>query len=393
MLNFKDETTIYYPVPETFPDPRARFIQIINTALAIANKGYKIKLLIGKRRGVTVEDMLEFYGLDPHHNLEIVLLPMLRRENASFLRVSWHGVFNIFLLIYLFRLRKDAGVIILRHLKLARLLLRCNKVLQTPLLFEVHEIFHLSIKDSEKVNKLKRLEERVYGHVNGLFVLTEQLKQCLKELLSITETPIFFIPHAVKGEWFKEINSFDHGKYICYAGSLYPWKGVDCIIRAMKYLPGEILYIIGGGTRLEEIKNLAKKEGVEERVRFLGRMPHDAVRDYLLKAKVAVLPNTKEGPSSVSSPLKLFEYMACGLPIVASDLPGFREILTHGKNALLFEPESPKALADRIQALFNKPSFARKIAAQARRDVEAFTYDKRAERIVAAIKEILRNSV
>src|SRR4029079_715197 len=97
-----------------------------------------------------------------------------------------------------------------------------------------------------------------------------------------------------------------------------------------------------------------------------------------------VLPNR---PSAIfnefPSPLKLFEYMASGRPIVASALPSLREVLRDGENALLVEPGNPPAFVAAISRLKDDPALAAQLAAQARRDVEDFTWVRRAERLEA----------
>jgi glycosyltransferase involved in cell wall biosynthesis len=94
---------------------------------------------------------------------------------------------------------------------------------------------------------------------------------------------------------------------------------------------------------------------------------------------VLVLPNP---PSAISreftSPLKLFEYMASGRPIVASDLPAMREVLRHEHNALLFEPGNAPALTAAIRRIKEDPDLGARMARQAYADVHAYTWDARA---------------
>ncbi len=113
------------------------------------------------------------------------------------------------------------------------------------------------------------------------------------------------------------------------------------------------------------------------------------IRDYLPRAKVAVLPNVPSVPSQFSSPLKLFEYMAYGIPIVASDMPVFQEILANGKNAILFKPGDPVALAEGIRTLLDDPGLASQIALAAKEDARNYTYERRAEKILGVISDLV----
>jgi glycosyltransferase involved in cell wall biosynthesis len=381
--------TIIYPIPEKLPDPRARFIQIINTCHALAEKDVEVKLISGIKNGYSERRILQFYGLTGHPNLKILKLPMLRKEDARYIRFSWHGIFHFFLLVYLLFIKffkKEDPILFLRHLKLADFVLKFKGLLNIPVVFEVHEIFHLNTINKKKKGDLKQQEIMVYKNADAVVCLSISLKQYLVDNMGVSEKSVFIIPDAVKKEWFDIKKTA--GEFICYTGSLYNWKGVDTLISATKYLPGERLLIVGGGERLEGLRRLAAAEGVADRVDFTGAVPHSSIPEYLSMAKVLVLPNIAEGPSEFSSPLKLFEYMASGVPIVASDIQSFKEILTHKRNALMFEPGSPEALASAIKEIIKDRNFAEGIAKSAKRDAEDYTYEKRGERIIKAVKAL-----
>jgi glycosyltransferase involved in cell wall biosynthesis len=88
--------------------------------------------------------------------------------------------------------------------------------------------------------------------------------------------------------------------------------------------------------------------------------------------------------------LKLFEYMASGRPIVASDLPSLREVLADGRNAVLVEPGNPQALTAGIRRIKEDPALAERIARQALEDVRDYTWDRRAERLETLLAEVAR---
>jgi glycosyltransferase involved in cell wall biosynthesis len=111
-------------------------------------------------------------------------------------------------------------------------------------------------------------------------------------------------------------------------------------------------------------------------------VPPADVAPYLKAADVLVLPNTATLVSrTYTSPLKLFEYMAAGRPIIASDLPAFREVLRDEENALLVPPENPEALASAAVRLIRDPELSERLARRAFDDVEAYSWAKRAERL------------
>jgi glycosyltransferase involved in cell wall biosynthesis len=376
---------IIYPVPEIFPDHRARFIQIIKTCHALAERGAKVLLITGIRQRYSKREVLRFYGIPDHYNLRIIRLPILRRENKRYLRFSYHGIFHFFLLPYLLlqKLHKEQTVFFIRHIKLANFIMKYNYLLDIPLIFEVHEIFNLTTSNENKRDKLRSLEYKVYNKADAVISISKSLKEYLINM-GTSQKKTHVIYNGVDKNWF-DMPRTSYGSYICYIGSLYPWKGVDTLISAMKYLPDERLLIIGGGRRLGELKILADREGVSGRVTFIGTVSHDKVPEYLSDAKIAVLPNILNGPSQFSSPIKLFEYIASGVPIIASDIPVFKEILVDGKNAILFEPGNKQALAESIGKITHDLEQARRMAISARKNAENYTYQKRAEKIFEVI--------
>jgi len=369
--------TVLYPVPEILPDPRARFIQILHTCHAMATRGVRVRLLAGIRRGCDGEDLLRAYGLSPSPFLRIVPMPVLRG------RISWHAPFHAALLP---RARREAGgVIFARYLKLACFLLRWRRIHRLPVIFEAHEIFHRTTERPEKAAALKAMESFVYREADRLITISNALSEDLRELFGRPADAV--IPDGVPPE-FLEIRRDVPGNGILYMGQLYPWKGVDVLIRAMSRIPDERLIVVGGsGESLDRAKRIAGDEGVAERVDFRGTVPHVEVRGFLATARVAVVPNRAEGVSKYTSPLKLFEAMAAGVPVVASDLPSLREVLRDGENALLVPPGDPEALAGAIRRLLQDNGLASRIAACARRDARMFTWAGRAEKIASLLHE------
>jgi len=143
------------------------------------------------------------------------------------------------------------------------------------------------------------------------------------------------------------------------------------------------LVIVGGSPQrrhLEELKVLVASLGLR-RVILTGFVPPVQVPAYLQAADLLALPNS--GAAEISrlytSPLKLFEYLASGRPVIASDLPSIREILTHGLNGWLVPPDDPPALAAGITTLLDAPDLGSALARQGRAIARQHTWLKRAE--------------
>lgn len=225
--------------------------------------------------------------------------------------------------------------------------------------------------------------------MDGIVSITQGLADKLKEVFAI-RAPVKVVPDGVNPLFFaKDTQPPQNGK-IVYVGQLYPWKGAETLIAALKYLPDGELHLVGGSEeRINKLRQTANQSGIGRRIFFHGQVSPREVRIHLAEAAVAVLPLTPDLISATfTSPLKLFEYMAARVPIVASDLPSTREILADGVNALLVQPNNPQALAEGIRRLLGEQGLAQRLSQRAYEDVSAFTWDKRAERLIHFLRSL-----
>ena len=147
---------------------------------------------------------------------------------------------------------------------------------------------------------------------------------------------------------------------------LYAWKGVDILLEALALVPDARGLIVGGHAKepdLGRLQALARQLGISDRVTFTGMVEPARVPELLRGATVLALPNPASAISTrFTSPLKLFEYLAAGRAIVASDLPSIREILHDDVDALLVAPGDASALAGAIRRLLGDPALAARLA-------------------------------
>ncbi len=178
---------------------------------------------------------------------------------------------------------------------------------------------------------------------------------------------------------------------VVYAGNLFQWKGVFVLAEASRELPGNYqVEFIGGSPEAERpFRTYLAERHLAGRVSLRGYIRPSDLPNALSTADVLVLPNSaaKVVSNTYTSPLKLFEYMAAGRPIVASDVPAIRHILCDGHNAILVTPDDPRALAEGIRRACEDRELGSVLANQARLDVQRYTWDKRAARIAQFMSE------
>lgn len=178
------------------------------------------------------------------------------------------------------------------------------------------------------------------------------------------------------------------GPVLGFAGYYRRWHKLDLAIQALTRpeLAGARLVLIGWGPAHDRLQALARELAVGDRVLFAGSHSHDEIPDLLPAFDIALIP----GINAYSSPLKLQEYMAAGLAVIAPDQPNLREVLSDRRDALLFKPGDAEGFTAAILELAADRELRRAIGEQARRVVTArdLTWRANARRVLAAVEEL-----
>lgn len=373
---------IIYPISEPITTDKARFIQIVNTCHALAGSGCSVDIITGCTAGST-EDVLRRFGLMHVKGLRIHGVPMVRAGREARIRISFGPVFGFSCLVKILELagRGGYGCIYLRHIKLARFLLRFKRIIGLPFVFEAHEVF--SVTSDKK--RTRRIEDLVYRGVDLVAANSGATRAIVEKTFHFPSDRIEVVRNGVSAkliESFRQENPRTNGKLV-YIGQLYRWKGVECLIEAMELVSrNAVLSVVGGSEEsIGRLRELASRKGVENRVLFHGQVAYEDVLSFLRNGQIGVLPLITSADSTFTCPLKLFEYMAAKMAIVASDMPVIREVLRHGCNSILVAPDNPRALAEGINRLLTDEDLSNGIAEQAFSDVSEFTWQNRAARI------------
>jgi glycosyltransferase involved in cell wall biosynthesis len=175
-----------------------------------------------------------------------------------------------------------------------------------------------------------------------------------------------------------------------YVGHLYEGRGVEHIVEAALALPHVVFLLVGGHPDdLERWKKRTSDLGLKN-LTFAGFVPNQMVPTYLWSADMLLMPYGHSCPTvEWMSPLKMFEYMAAGRAIVASDLPAVREVLAHGETALLCQPDNGQALSEAILQAISNPELADRLGRQALDLSASYSWDSRVHYILEFAKERL----
>jgi glycosyltransferase involved in cell wall biosynthesis len=169
---------------------------------------------------------------------------------------------------------------------------------------------------------------------------------------------------------------------VVYTGGLLEWKGVELLVESARALPDVQVVVAGGMTA--DVKRIERLGAGLDNLRVDGFQPPDRIGTYLAAADIGVVPNRSTPAISAryTSPLKVFEAMAVGLPLVVSDLPSMREILSHDVDAWLVQPDSAAELTRGIQALLDDPDRRARLGKALAAHGSNYDWDARARRML-----------
>jgi glycosyltransferase involved in cell wall biosynthesis len=173
----------------------------------------------------------------------------------------------------------------------------------------------------------------------------------------------------------------DERPVVVYTGHLYDYKGIAPLLEAARSQP-DVLYLLVGGWP-EDVERWRADASDLANVRFEGFVPNTQIPDYLAAADICIHPHSAHHDvAGWTSPLKLLEYMAAGRPIVATAIPGIRDLLFHDHNAIVVPPDDAASLAGGVRRLLDDPELAERLSLQACEDVEHHTWEKRARGVL-----------
>ena len=197
--------------------------------------------------------------------------------------------------------------------------------------------------------------------------------------------PALFAPGPVDAELAREHHLQQARPRVGWVGGFRPFHGLELLPdfadRLHADFPDAILYLIGAGPLR---RNVERSMSSRSWVRLPGAVPHDQVSRWLRCFDVAILPSTAR--EFHYSPLKLYEYLACGAPVVAAGVGDIAQELVHKQDAFLVPPGNADALADGVLAVLTTPGLRQHLALSGRRKAESeFSWQARAALLMQAV--------
>ncbi|WP_299450874.1 glycosyltransferase family 4 protein [uncultured Serinicoccus sp.] len=280
-----------------------------------------------------------------------------------------------------------------RGYELALVALAVGRATGIPVVYEVRGLFEAvwtsdvgRATRSELYRLRRELETRVLTEADAVVTLSESMRE------DIVQRPptragrrpdparVVVVPNGVDAEAIgprapradlRERLALGEGLVVGYVSNLdHPREGQETLVEAVSVLRGRGLAVsallVGGGERQEALERLAAERGVAEHVVLTGQVPHEEVGDYYALLDVFVVPRIDERAARLVTPLKPYEAMSMGLPLVVSALPALLEVVGGGERGATFPPGDAEALADVLAELLHDPARRAEMARSAR---------------------------
>jgi glycosyltransferase involved in cell wall biosynthesis len=326
-----------------------------------------------------VDDVFEFYGVP--ESFEIVKLRQFRPLKFWYSTVMANRAIRL------------SGAELF-HTRILWTAWGLSTIFRKPTILELHEVpvlGSLEPKCFRSITKRRSLEHVV--------TITNALKQRL--LPDVGRACRFVIaPDGVDGALVDSTLSRDEARdavglpndsqlLALYAGHLYQGRGIEVIVQLAARCRNIKFVIVGG--RDEDIRHWRSQVGELENVYFAGFVAPQRVFHYLRAADVLLMPHAKRVMTSgrgdiaeVCSPMKMFEYMAAGKPILASELPVLQEVLRPESNCLIAPYDELDRWESQLQRLNSDAELRMRLGNRARRDARQYTWESRAAKVLDA---------
>jgi glycosyltransferase involved in cell wall biosynthesis len=346
-------------------------------------------------------------GKEKLHNLSVKYVPNIEIRYLTTFITDF--LLSLYLIFYLLIFRPD--VVYYRGVTLGGVFSRMFRIASVA---EANGIYPDEVEMERPrfyrcVGILLRLREKInYSFATRIICVTSGIKRELVKNYGVKDNTCKVIPNGVNNQLFGPVDKIACRRelrlekdyfYVGFVGSFQRWQGLDTLVEALKVVK-EKKYnsircvLVGDGDLMEHIKAMVKRYGLEEEIIFTGRIRYEEVSAFINSFDVCLAPFKWQRNSKIGlSPLKLYEYLACAKPVIASNINGVTEIIEDGNCGYIFEPDNMKELALKIIQSYRERDKLTELGNNGRAFVEAtFSWEKIGEGVEKVLREAIEIS-
>ena len=351
----------------------ANSFQVVNTSRELAKQYSNFELFILNHKNYSKDFLLD----QIKNKYENINFKVNSIHNSIFFKKDiLYGLFLSFKFLF------NKSIFYTRHDWLALFLTIMNK----SVYFEAHDY-------DEKRTCLVAMKKLVKNNKN-LKIIT--ISTALKNKFQIEKftNSIHVVPDGVDNNFYypgdkyetrKELGLDLNSRIVLYSGALRKGRGLSLLIEIAR-IKKDVQFLVFGGRDKERLKFLKQKSEDLSNIHFYGFVEKEILKKYMDAADIFIMPHQKNCEIiEYTSPLKMFEYLAMGKPILASEFPVFKEVLINNFNAFLANSESKNDFANKIDILFHDKNMYNSLSQNALISSKEYTWENRAKNILSVI--------
>lgn len=341
-----------------FPTEKVHGMQVAKMIEAFQELGHSVELIV-PRMPTKETDPVRFYDLKTQIDVRQVWTLPWRSSRVSFLISSF--LFGIMSALVAMRRPGIIYSVDLDHFSFFLM-----PFLGKPYFFEIHSAIRKTIP-----------HRLLFSRIGGIVAINENVKRALEEVFPKLRGKILIFPNGVDIKIYEDIipRKMKHPAVV-YTGSFQGWKGLQTAVEAAKLLPKVEWYFVGG-----EAKGLGKSLPVNVHTIPWHQSPKTAP-EWQSGADMLLLSGTNKNKysSRYTSPVKVYEYMAAGKPIIAARTSALKQVISE-KEAFFYEPDDANSLSDTVKKALTHPEDFKEEAEKLKEHAKKFTWENRAKQI------------
>ena len=377
---------------------RTHVSEIVNN---FAKLGHDVHLIALEKGNLKLHSNVKFYGMFPFINkrfLSLATLYVQKIHVKSLIRKILKNE-NI-TLIYERHNEYDYGIKIGKKLGI-KTVLELNGVTSQEAKLQGASEDQVRAIDNKELDRIKC--------ANKIIVVSNGIKKYYSSL-GVEKKKFVVIPNGVDSVSFKPMDKNNCRKklgfcgfpIIGFVGSFRPYQGLEAAIEMMPYvlkeMPQARLVLVGDtGNRnnfqfhptIDELKESAKRLKIEKNIIFSGRVEHEKIPFYINASDICIAPRRNNEVGITSSPLKIYEYLSCGKPVVCSSMKDIEELIRKYNCGISVEPDNPKKFAEKIIFLIKNKKICDMYGENGRKTVlENYTWKCAANKLLSEFENI-----
>jgi glycosyltransferase involved in cell wall biosynthesis len=267
-----------------------------------------------------------------------------------------------------------------------------------PVVYDAHELYHAQVQLPARVRRrYKSREARLIRHADLMITVNPFLARIMADDYGCNQPEVILnaapLPprDTAAVDLRRKLGFGDRDRIVLYQGWMSPERGLDALVRTAGHFPADVhLVMIGYGLNEAELRAMSAAQGTDDgRVVFLGRVEGDALLGMTMSADLGVIPyHGVDLNNYYSSPNKLFEFLAAGVPFVCNDLPYLRTVLDTYGCGLVTDLTNPDAGAQAILALLDDAESLSRLKLAARTAALSLNWEIEGQKLLALYRRV-----